>query len=106
MEQKDDWNSYGGDLQRIVNDDIKKPIDSKELFVWEERCKQERGIIEKTISNNLQVHIKVEDNPIDVWKTLASLYDKFYDVSSYYLENKIHELYLNTLRELSHFLLN
>jgi hypothetical protein len=44
------------------------------------------------VSNSLQVHIEVEDTPIEVWKTLASLFDKSDDVSAYYLENKIHEL--------------
>jgi hypothetical protein len=29
---------------------------------------------------------------IEVWKNLASLYDKTNGVSSYYIENKIHEL--------------
>eukprot|EP01018_Ginkgo_biloba_P038716 Gb_00331 [translate_table: standard] len=39
-----------------------------------------------------QVHIKSEDSPIEVWKTLASLFDKSDEVSAYYLERKLHEL--------------
>ena len=46
----------------------------------------------KIISNGLQLHIEDEDKPFEVWKTIASLFDKSDDISTYYLENKIHEL--------------
>jgi hypothetical protein len=82
----------GENLWCIINGDSKKPTDAKELVVWEEHCEHERGLIGKTVSDSLQVHIEVEDNPIKVWKTLASLYDKTDDVSAYYMEKKIHEL--------------
>ena len=41
---------------------------------------------------SLQVSIEAEDNPVEVWKILASLFDKSDDVSINYLEKKIHEL--------------
>ena len=44
------------------------------------------------IAYSLQVSIEVEDKPVEVWKTLSSLFDKSDDVSAYYLEKKIFEL--------------
>ena len=38
------------------------------------------------------VSSEAEDSPIEVWKNLSSLFDKFDDVSAYYLEKKIFEL--------------
>jgi hypothetical protein len=79
-------------LWRLVNGEHKKPIDHEDLVIWEERCDQERGIIGQTISNSLQVSIEAEDNLVEVWKIIASLFDKSDDVFAYYLEKKIHEL--------------
>lgn len=36
---------------------------------------------------------EAEDNPIEVWIILASLFDKFDDIYVYYLEKNIHEIY-------------
>lgn len=76
----------------MVNGEHKKPIDAKDLVIWEERCDQERGLIGQMVSDSLQVSIEVEDNPVEVWKTLASLFDKSDVLSTYYLEKKIHEI--------------
>ena len=53
---------------------------------------QVRGIIGQTILDSLHVHIEAEDNPIQVWKTLASLFDKNDVVSAYCFEKKINGL--------------
>ena len=55
--------------------------------------------------------IEAEDSPVQVWKIISSLFDKFDDVSAYYLENKIFdlepvdfervELYLSELKNLN-----
>ena len=68
------------------------PTDAKDLEIWEDICDQARGIIGRTILDSLQVHIKLEDSPTEVWKILTSLFDKSGDVYAYYVENKIHEL--------------
>ena len=44
------------------------------------------------VSDSIQVSIEVEDNPIEVWKIIASLFDKPDDMFAYYLETKIHDL--------------
>ena len=79
-------------IWKLVNGEHKKPINVKDLVIWEERCDQERGIIGQTISNILQVSVEVEDIPVKVWKTLTSLFDNFDDEPSYFIENKTHEL--------------
>jgi hypothetical protein len=40
----------------------------------------------------MHVSIEAEDSQVEVWKILSFLFDKSNDVSSYYLENKIHEI--------------
>eukprot|EP00253_Pinus_taeda_P001586 PITA_01586 len=79
-------------LWRLVNGEHKKAIDAQALIKSEEKCDQARGLIGQTISHSLQVSIEEEDNLVEVWIILASLFDKSDDVSSYYLEKKIHEL--------------
>ena len=44
------------------------------------------------VSDSLQVSIEADDNLVEVWKIIASLFDKYDYVSTYYLEKKIHEL--------------
>ena len=44
------------------------------------------------VADSIQVSIEVEDNPVEVWKTLSSLFDKSDDVSAYYLEKNTFEL--------------
>ena len=69
--------------------------------MWEDRYDQARGHIGQIVSDRLQEHIEVKDNPIEVWKTLASLFDKSDDIFVYYLEKKIHELdpkYFDTIQ--------
>ena len=68
-----------------------KQINGKDLDTWEDRCDQARGLIIETIYDSLHVHTKDKDNSIEVWKNLASLFDKNVDVSAYSLENKIYE---------------
>ena len=75
----------GKNLWCIVNGENNKPLNSKYLATWKEICEQARGLINQMASYSLQVHIEVEDNPIEAWKNLAFLYDKYDDVSSYYL---------------------
>jgi hypothetical protein len=79
-------------LWRLVNGEHKNPTDAKDLVIWEEICDQTRGFIGQMVSNSLQVSIEVENNPVEVWKILASLFDKSDDIVAYYLEKKIHEL--------------
>jgi hypothetical protein len=43
----------GKNLWWIVNGDIKKPADAKDVVVWEECCEHARGLIGQTISDNL-----------------------------------------------------
>ena len=44
------------------------------------------------VSYSLQVSIEEKYNLVELWKILASLSDKFDDVSACYLEKKVHEL--------------
>ena len=76
----------------LVNGEHKKPIDAQYVIKWEETCDQAREIIGQTVSNSIQVIIEGEDNLVEVWKTLSSLFDKSDNVSAYYLENNIFEL--------------
>ena len=69
-----------------------KPTNAQALIKSEEKFYQARGIIGQTVSDSLQVSIEEKDNPIEAWEILASLFDKSDDVSTYYLEKKIHEL--------------
>ena len=79
-------------LWRLVNGEHKKPTNAQAMIKWEEKCDKSRGIIGQTVLDSLQVGIEEEDNPVKVWKTLASLFDKYDDVYAYYLENNVHEL--------------
>ena len=79
-------------LWRIVNDEHKKPVDAKDVSIWEEKCDQARGLIGQMVADSLQVSIEAEDSSVEVWKTLSSLFDKSDDVFAYYLEKKIFEL--------------
>ena len=80
-------------LWRFVNDEHKKYVDAKDVAIWEDKCDKARGIIVQMVADSLQVSIEAKDNPVEVWKTLSSLFDKSNDVSAYYLEIKIFELY-------------
>ena len=53
-------------LWRIVNDEHKKPVDSKDMSIWEDQCDQARGLIGQTIAYNLQVSIEAEDSSVQV----------------------------------------
>lgn len=53
---------------------------------------QARRLIGQTVADNVQVHIEAYDNSVEVWKSLASLFDKIYGVFAYYFENKIHSI--------------
>ena len=64
-------------IWRIVNDEHKKHVDAKDVAIWEDKYDQERGLIGQMVTHSLQVSIEVEDNPVEVWKTLSSLFDKF-----------------------------
>jgi hypothetical protein len=66
----------GKNLWHLVNGASMKPTYAKELAAWEDHYEQARGLIGKTLSDSLQVNIEVEDDPVKVWETLASLYDK------------------------------
>jgi hypothetical protein len=82
-------------LWRLGNVEHKKSIYAKDLVILEERCDQESNIIGKTIYDSIHVSIRVEENLVEVWKILTSLFDKFDDVSTYYLEKIIHEIHPN-----------
>ena len=41
------------DLWRIVNSEHKKPVDAKDVVVWEDKFDQARGLIGQTIANSL-----------------------------------------------------
>ena len=62
-------------LWRLVDGKQTKPIDATELVIWENMYDQARGLIGQTIADNLQVHIEAQENPVEVWKTLATLFD-------------------------------
>ena len=79
-------------LWRIANDEHKKPVDAKDVAIWEDKCDQARGLIGQTVVDSLQVSIEAEDNSVEVWKTISSPFDKSDDFFAYYLENKIFEL--------------
>ena len=64
---------------RLVDGKQTKPTYGVELVIWEEMYDQARGLIE--------VHIVAQENLIEVWKTLATLFDKTDGVSAYYFEN-------------------
>jgi len=76
----------------LVNGEHNNFTDAKDMVILEYRCDQERGIIGQTILDSLQVSIEVEYHLIEVWKILASLFDKSDDVSACCIEKKIHEL--------------
>ena len=63
----------------LVRGEQTKPINFNDLTIWEDWCDQVRGINDQTISNSLHIHIEVQDILIELWKTLASLFDKFDD---------------------------
>ena len=44
------------------------------------------------VLDSLQVSIEEKYNLVELWKILASLSDKFDDVSFCYLEKKVHDL--------------
>jgi len=79
-------------LWRLVDGKQTKAIDAAKLVIWEERYDQERGLIGQTITNDLQVHIEAQENLVEVWKTLATLYDKNDGAYAYYFEKKIHSI--------------
>ena len=58
----------------------------------------------QTIADNLQVHIETQDNPVEVWKALATLFDKTDGVSAYYFEKKIHSIDPNEFDRMESFL--
>ena len=65
---------------------------------------QARGLIGQIVADNLQVHIEAQENPVEVWKTLATLFDKTDDVYAYYFENKIHSIDPNEFDRIEYFL--
>ncbi len=79
-------------LWRLVDGKQPKPTDADELVIWEERYDQARGLIGQTVADNLHVHIEALEDPIQVWKALATLFDKTDGVSAYYFEKKIHSI--------------
>lgn len=92
-------------LWRLVDGKQTKPTDAKEFVIWEERYDQAGGLIGQTVAYNLQVHVEAQDNPIEVWKTLALLFDKIDGVYAYYFEKKIHGLDPKEFDKYSLFLL-
>ena len=81
-------------LHRLVNGEHKTPAGTDDLAIWEAKSDQARGFIGQTIADSLQVGIEAEENQVQVWKILSSLFNKSDDVSAYYLEKKIFELEL------------
>ena len=79
-------------IWRLVNGEHKKPTDDQAMIKWEEKCDQARGLIGQIVLDSIKVSIEEEDIMVEVWKVLASLFDKSDDVSTPYLEKKIHEL--------------
>ena len=79
-------------LWRIVNDEHKKPVNAKDVAIWEDKCDQARGIIGKMVADSIQVSIEEEDIPIEVLKTVSSIFGKYVDVSAYYIEKNIFDL--------------
>ena len=79
-------------LWRLVNGEHKTPTADDDLAIWEAKSDQARGLIGQTILNSLQVSIEERDSLVKLWIILASLSDKFDDVSFCYLEKKVHDL--------------
>ena len=79
-------------LWRLVNGEHKTPTAADDLAIWEAKSDQARGLIGQTVADSLQVSIEAEENPVQVWQILSSLFDKYDDVSTYYLEKKIFDL--------------
>jgi len=79
-------------LWRLVNGEHKTPTAADDLAIWEAKSDQARGLIGQIVADSLQVSIEAEDNPVQVWQILSSLFDKSDDVSAYYLEKKIFDL--------------
>ena len=71
---------------------IKKPTYTKGLAICENQCDQARGLIGQTVADNLQVHIEALKDSVQVWKALATLFDKIDGVFAYYFEKKIHSI--------------
>ena len=86
------------------------------MVKWEEKCDQARWFIGQTVSDSIQVSIEEKGSMVELWKIIASLYDKFDDVYACYLEKKvceldptnfkIEELYLTKLKNLNEKLIN
>ena len=91
-------------LWRLVDGKQTKPTDVAELVIWEERYDQARGLIGQTVVDNLQVYIEALEDPIQVWKALATLFDKTDGVSAYYFEKKIHSIDPNEFDRIEYFL--
>ena len=99
-------------LWRIVNDEHKTCTAADDLAIWKVKSDQAMGLIGQTVPDSFQVSIEVEDNLLQVWKIISSLFDKSDDVSTYYLEKKIFdpefagfervELYLAELKTLKY----
>ena len=86
------------------------------MVKWEEKCDQARWFIGQIVSDSIQVSIEEKGSMVELWKIIASLYDKFDDVYACYLEKKvreldptnfkIEELYLTKLKTLNEKLIN
>ena len=79
-------------LWKLINGEHKTPTVADDLVIWEAKSDQASGLIGQTIADSLQVSIEAEDNPIQVWQILSSLFNKSNDVSAYYLEKNIFDL--------------
>lgn len=79
-------------LWRLVDGKQTKSTNATKLVTWEETYDQAIGIIGQTIVDNLHVHIEAQKNLVEVWKNLATLFDKTDGFSTYYFENKIHRI--------------
>ena len=53
-------------LWRIVKDEHMKPVDAKDVAIWEDTCDQARGLIGQTVADSLQVSIEAKENPFEV----------------------------------------
>ena len=73
-------------IWRPVNGEHKTPTFAEDLAIWEAKSDQARGLIGQTVADSLQVSIEAEDNPVQVWQILSSLFDKYDDVSTYHLK--------------------
>src|SRR5882757_3984338 len=83
------WKSHMEDvlrsrgLFRITSGKETEPTNDDKKIKWENRCDEARGLIEMSISIDLQFHISRIDEPNKAWEKLESLVDKHNEIQGH-----------------------